>query len=130
MLTSTEELSILRKCVCIKSPDRPSIRIDALVSPLIPHPGEITSRRSGARLIPVSPAACPLADDMAHDGVEPECENRTEGRCCTEFVGATGRGTVVCAALHPDRALQAANQEPLVALVALQKREKLPPPLH
>ena len=95
-----------------------------------PHPGEITARQDGARLIPVSPAACPAHAAMQHLGVEPECENRTEGRCCTEFVGATGRGTVVCAALHPDRALQAANQEPLVALVALQKREKLPPPLH
>jgi len=87
--------------------------------------GEIAVRKDGARLIPVSQAACPIHPDMQHLGVQPECENRTEGRCCTEFVGSTGRGTVVCAALHTPQT----REQPMVALVALQKREKLPPPL-
>jgi len=59
---------------------------------------------------------------MADYGFEPVCE--APGQCCTEFGGSTARGTVQCAALHVPRT----PQQPMVALVALQKREKLPPP--
>lgn len=91
---------------------------------LIPLPGEVTVRTVSGRLIPVQPAACPVHADMAHFGVEPVCEAPGEGRCCTEFGGRTDRGTVQCAALHAPRT----PQPPMVALVALQKRENLPPP--
>lgn len=97
--------------------------INALDAPLSPHPGEVSVRLVEGRLTPVQPAACPLHQDMAEFGVQPVCEK--PGQCCTEFVGSTGHGTVRCAALHAARK----TEQPLVALIALQKREKLPPPL-
>ena len=81
-------------------------------------------RLAGDRLIPAHPAACPAHQDMAHHGVEPVCEAQGAGLCCTEFGGRTDRGTVQCAALHAPRT----PEQPMVALIALQKREKLPPP--
>ena len=96
-------------------------------SPVDPPPldsGEVAVQSVIGRLIPIRPEACPQHRAMAEFGVEPLCEAPGEGRCCTEFGGRTDRGTVQCAALHAPRT----TQSPMVALVALQKREKLPPP--
>lgn len=87
-----------------------------------PDAGEVSVRLVEGRLVPVRPAACPLHRAMADYGVEPVCEVPGENLCCTELGARTRRGTVQCAALLAPR-----PKQPLVALIALQKREKLPP---
>ena len=125
VLTNAGELRILQQTALASlSFDWSGVRIHASVSSLIS--GEVAVRVASGHLIPVRPAACPLQQDMDYHGVEPVCEAPGEGLCCTELGGKTARGTVQCAALHAPRAPQ---QQPMVALVALQKREKLPPPV-
>jgi hypothetical protein len=86
--------------------------------------GEVAARQDGGNTVPVSPNACPLCKDMLHYGPQPLCASPSQGLACTEFFGTTDRGTVRCAALHTEHR----ERQPFVALIALQKREKLPPP--
>lgn len=88
-------------------------------------PGEVAVRTEGGRISPVRPEACPAHPEMSAAGVTPVCASQGEGACCTAFGGQTRRGTAWCAELHHQNTLQ----QPMVALVALQKREKLPPPM-
>jgi hypothetical protein len=87
---------------------------------------EVVVRHADGHVLPVQEQACPLCKDMAHYGIEPICKMQSEGLCCSEFRGMTDRGTVQCAAVHAS----IAQDPPMVALVALQKREKMPPPLQ
>ena len=85
--------------------------------------GEVAVQSVIGRLIPIRPEACPQHRAMAEFGVEPLCEAPGEHLCCTEFGARTRTGAVRCGALLAPR-----PKQPLVALIALQKREKLPPP--
>jgi len=95
--------------------------------PVEPPPedcGEVAVRTVDGRLIPIRPEACPLHRAMTDFGVEPVCEIPGKNQCCTELGARTRPGAVQCGALLAPRP----QEQPMVALIALQKREKLPPP--
>lgn len=83
-------------------------------------------KTADGKTVPAHPQACPVFSRMAPHGVEPVCEdlaNQENG--CEEFLGSPKEGFGMCRCLKADHP----KQEPYVALVALQKREKMPPPL-
>ena len=83
-------------------------------------------KEMGATTVPAHPKACPGYSNMARFGVEPVCEDRDNHEDgCEEFLGAVKPGIGQCRCISVRRP----KEQPMVALIALQKREKLPPPM-
>jgi hypothetical protein len=82
-------------------------------------------KEMSATTVPAHPKACPAYANWSRFGVEPVCEDRDNPEDgCEEFLGTVKPGIGQCRCISVRRP----KEQPMVALIALQKREKLPPP--